>query len=219
MSRAGDGATDPKGPPLEPAATDPSVALGTILAVAAHELSNPMTGILAFARYAVERTDPTDRLHELLIDIEREALRCTSTIQDLLAFSRVSGLEEHAIASLPEVVERAVEVLSALAVQRGIAIACDFDPAAPPVRVQPGSLHQALVNLLASAIDALIAAGGYDPELGARPMRRTVSRLIEAPLARAILRGELPRACTVVVRGAGDQIVLARTRETPVAAE
>lgn len=37
----------------------------------------------------------------------------------------------------------------------------------------------------------LLDAGGFDPELGARPMRRTVARLVEAPLAEKLLRGEL----------------------------
>ncbi len=45
------------------------------------------------------------------------------------------------------------------------------------------------------AIEALLDAGGFDPTLGARPLRRTIARLVEAPLADRILRGEL---------GAGD---------------
>jgi ATP-dependent Clp protease ATP-binding subunit ClpA len=40
-------------------------------------------------------------------------------------------------------------------------------------------------------IACLLDAGGFDPTLGARPMRRTIARLVEAPLADAILRGEL----------------------------
>jgi ATP-dependent Clp protease ATP-binding subunit ClpC len=39
--------------------------------------------------------------------------------------------------------------------------------------------------------DALLAQGGYDPTLGARPMKRAIAKLIEAPLAELILRGEL----------------------------
>jgi ATP-dependent Clp protease ATP-binding subunit ClpA len=41
------------------------------------------------------------------------------------------------------------------------------------------------------AVERLLTAGGYDPELGARPMKRTVARLVEAPIADMILRGEL----------------------------
>jgi len=43
------------------------------------------------------------------------------------------------------------------------------------------------------AIAALLDQGGYDPEMGARPMRRTIGRLVEAPIAEMLLRGELDR--------------------------
>ncbi|GAB4207912.1 MAG: hypothetical protein OHK0013_25910 [Sandaracinaceae bacterium] len=58
-----------------------------------------------------------------------------------------------------------------------------------------------------SAPRALAAGGGFDPELGARPMKRTVGRLVEAPLAVRILAGELRRGDRVRVRGRADQIV------------
>jgi ATP-dependent Clp protease ATP-binding subunit ClpC len=41
-----------------------------------------------------------------------------------------------------------------------------------------------------SALDFLVATGGYDPEMGARPMRRTIERLIEGEIAHRILVGE-----------------------------
>lgn len=55
-----------------------------------------------------------------------------------------------------------------------------------------------------AAYDALLAQGGYDPELGARPMRRAVQRLVEAPLADLILAGELEQGVTVRVDVDGD---------------
>jgi ATP-dependent Clp protease ATP-binding subunit ClpC len=42
-----------------------------------------------------------------------------------------------------------------------------------------------------AAIQVLMDAGGFDATLGARPMRRAIGRLIEAPIAEMILRGEL----------------------------
>ncbi len=50
-----------------------------------------------------------------------------------------------------------------------------------------------------AAIDALLAAGGYDPELGARPMRRAIARHIEAPIAEMLLRGEIARGDVVTI--------------------
>jgi ATP-dependent Clp protease ATP-binding subunit ClpC len=49
-------------------------------------------------------------------------------------------------------------------------------------------------------VEFLLDQGGYDPTLGARPMKRTIARLIEAPLAERILRGELQRG-TVALLG------------------
>ena len=47
------------------------------------------------------------------------------------------------------------------------------------------------------AVAALADAGGFDPELGARPMRRTIQRLVEGPIARLVLSGEVARGGTV----------------------
>ena len=45
--------------------------------------------------------------------------------------------------------------------------------------------------VMGRAVEALLDAGGFDASLGARPMRRTIGRLVEAPLAEMILRGDL----------------------------
>src|SRR5690606_1050935 len=68
--------------------------------------------------------------------------------------------------------------------------------------------HQVALDVEPSVIDALIAAGGFDPELGARPMRRCVGRLVEAPLASAVLAGEIARGQVVVLRGEGERVLV-----------
>jgi ATP-dependent Clp protease ATP-binding subunit ClpC len=49
------------------------------------------------------------------------------------------------------------------------------------------------------AIGALLDEGGFDAELGARPMRRAIARLVEAPIAEMILRGELERGDVALI--------------------
>jgi ATP-dependent Clp protease ATP-binding subunit ClpC len=68
--------------------------------------------------------------------------------------------------------------------------------------------HGVTIEVDAGTFETLIAAGGHDPALGARPMRRTVGRVLEARLARAILSGEFCRGDVVVVRGRGHEITL-----------
>ncbi|MBL8741764.1 MAG: ATP-dependent Clp protease ATP-binding subunit, partial [Myxococcales bacterium] len=71
------------------------------------------------------------------------------------------------------------------------------DEIAKVAELMVGELREALrardVRLEADreAIELLLQSGGYDPELGARPMRRAVARLIEGPIAEMLLRGEL----------------------------
>jgi len=64
------------------------------------------------------------------------------------------------------------------------------------------------VEFDASAIDALLAAGGMDLKLGARPMQRTISRLVEGPVAEMILGGELASGQRVQLRGRGKQVLI-----------
>ena len=57
-------------------------------------------------------------------------------------------------------------------------------------------------------VDVLLQSGGFDPELGARPLKRTIGRLIENPLAELILRGDLEDGGTVLVEVEGGEIVV-----------
>jgi ATP-dependent Clp protease ATP-binding subunit ClpC len=59
--------------------------------------------------------------------------------------------------------------------------------------------HGIFLRAEQSAISLLLDCGGFDPQLGARPMRRTVARLVEAPLAHALLAGEFQPGDVVVV--------------------
>jgi ATP-dependent Clp protease ATP-binding subunit ClpC len=59
-----------------------------------------------------------------------------------------------------------------------------------------------------AAVEALLDAGGFDAEYGARPMKRTIGRLIEAPLAELILRGELEPDAVALVGVEDGEIVV-----------
>jgi ATP-dependent Clp protease ATP-binding subunit ClpB len=53
-----------------------------------------------------------------------------------------------------------------------------------------------------------LARAGYDPDFGARPLRRVLQRQIEDPLALALLEGRYPEGSTVTVKVVDDKIVL-----------
>jgi ATP-dependent Clp protease ATP-binding subunit ClpB len=56
--------------------------------------------------------------------------------------------------------------------------------------------------------EAWLARAGYDPDFGARPLRRVLQRQIEDPLALALLEGHYLEGSTVTVKLVDDKIVL-----------
>jgi ATP-dependent Clp protease ATP-binding subunit ClpC len=70
-----------------------------------------------------------------------------------------------------------------------------------------------------TAIDALLHHGGYDAELGARPMRRVIGRLLEAPLASAILAGDFDENARIVALGDSEGIRFEASEGSVEAAE
>ena len=58
------------------------------------------------------------------------------------------------------------------------------------------------------AADRLLAHNGFDPDYGARPLRRVIQRQVEDPLALALLEGRYPEGSTVTVDEKDDEIVL-----------
>jgi len=91
------------------------------------------------------------------------------------------------------------------------------------VKIQLGRLNQLLaerhiaVDADEAALD-LLARVGYDPDFGARPLKRTIQRLVQDPLARMVLAGEIADGDAVTLTVDGDKLTLERTHNTaPVA--
>jgi ATP-dependent Clp protease ATP-binding subunit ClpC len=69
-------------------------------------------------------------------------------------------------------------------------------------------LHERSITLEATEpARALLATEGFDPQYGARPLRRTIQRLVENPIARGILQGEYRDGDTVVLDAEEGKIV------------
>jgi ATP-dependent Clp protease ATP-binding subunit ClpC len=65
----------------------------------------------------------------------------------------------------------------------------------------------------------LLVRHGYDPALGARPMRRAISRLLEAPIARTVLSGAVKRGETLRVTAEGEELAVRVVERAVDAAE
>ncbi len=63
----------------------------------------------------------------------------------------------------------------------------------------------------------LLAARGFDPEYGARPLKRTLQRLIVDPLTAKLLAGEIPDGSRVRIEASGDSVELEVEPDTALA--
>ena len=77
-----------------------------------------------------------------------------------------------------------------------------------PLDPKRAAWRRFLPVVLFSLIAHLIASGGYDPQLGARPMRRTIERLVEGPISELILTGSVDAGGEVVITVADGKVVV-----------
>jgi ATP-dependent Clp protease ATP-binding subunit ClpB len=68
---------------------------------------------------------------------------------------------------------------------------------------------------LSEKAKALIAEKGYDPVYGARPLKRTIQRLVQDPLAVKILAGEFKEGDRIKVDARGDELIFSRGAAAP----
>jgi ATP-dependent Clp protease ATP-binding subunit ClpC len=80
-------------------------------------------------------------------------------------------------------------------------------------RLADQMLIQGLGIRLTPAARSLLASRGFDPALGARPLRRAIQRMVEDPLSEQILAGSWLPGQTVLVDVDGDEIVFSASDE------
>jgi ATP-dependent Clp protease ATP-binding subunit ClpC len=68
--------------------------------------------------------------------------------------------------------------------------------------------HQVQLTVQEAVIDVLLDLGGFDIELGARPLKRALARMVEAPLAEKLLSGELAAGSSLALCAVGGTLEL-----------
>jgi two-component system NtrC family sensor kinase len=136
-------------------------SLGTLAAGVAHEINNPLTGILLYASIlnSDKRLDPL-----LLPDVERvisETERCANIVKDLLEFSRES-LPEKEVTAIDAIIEEVVTFFHLQPDFKKIIIKKSYHPDLPPISVDPGQIRQVFMNLVINAGHAMPHGGNLD---------------------------------------------------------
>lgn len=132
--------------------------LGQLAAGVAHEINNPLTGILSFAENARLDVDDDTSIANDLEMIIRETLRCRQIVRDLLDYSRLSSPQLAPI-HIDEVISRVLAIVSQQVAFQDVEIMYRKTPKLPMVIMDPNQAQQVILNLLINAQEAVSAKG------------------------------------------------------------
>ena len=135
-------------------------AVGTLAAGLAHQINNPIGGILAAAEFALLSDDAADRealrTRALETTVE-ESRRCGRIVRNMLKFSRHEPTAKWR-EDLNDIVRRAAEVTRPYVTELGGSLEVDINPGEFLAKVSPIDIEQVLVNVIRNAAES--RAGG-----------------------------------------------------------
>lgn len=144
---------------------DRLASLGQLAASVAHEINNPVSGVLNLSMVLQRMLEsgqvPPDRIDDFrryLGMITDETTRVGRIVSDLLAFSRRSS-PESADVDVNGVVERVITLLGHRLQLGRVEVELELDRALPPVRGDASQLQQVVINLVMNAAEAMLEGG------------------------------------------------------------
>jgi two-component system NtrC family sensor kinase len=151
-------------------------SLGMLAAGVAHEINNPLGGILSLTALALEDLPPEDPCRQNLDEVVRQSERCREIVKGLLEFSR----QQEAGSDLTDVRQVIDETLSLMTKQSlffNVNVKKHYDDSVPMVPADHSQLQQVFMNIIMNAVQSMDAQGVLTVEVEAMEDSRVEIRI------------------------------------------
>jgi two-component system NtrC family sensor kinase len=140
-------------------------SLGKLAAVVAHEVNNPLAGILTYSKLisrlvdkGLENAERRTEVKNDLLEIEGESQRCGTIVKNLLTFARQAPLNPQKN-DLAGIVERCLFLVGHQCELQQVDVESRLDPKMPSIYCDAGQIQQVLLALLMNAVEAMPHGG------------------------------------------------------------
>ena len=133
-------------------------ALGRLAAGVAHEMNNPLSGILLLTQSMLKRCRDDPSVQEDLETVEHAIIRCARIVRSLLDFARETKPKK-APAQINDVIENTLKLVENQVGFHNIHIVKDLNPALPVLNLDENQIQQVLMNMVINAADAMPEGG------------------------------------------------------------
>ncbi|MBN1968141.1 MAG: PAS domain S-box protein [Candidatus Delongbacteria bacterium] len=139
-------------------------SIGILSSGIAHEINNPINGIMNYAQLIFDRTKEQNSIKEFSNEIINESIRVSKIVKNLLQFARKenNAFEEN---SITDIVDSTLSLVNTLIKKDFVKISISIDSNLPVINCNKQKIQQVVMNLLLNARDALNEKyGGYSEE-------------------------------------------------------
>ncbi len=132
--------------------------IGQLAAGVAHEINNPLTGIILYCDIVLKSMPEDDVKRKNLEKINHEAMRCKSIVKGLLDFARHKKPETKED-SVNQTLETTLSLVKNQPLFHNINLKNDLDQSLPLIKIDAGQIQQVFMNIIMNAVEAMDGKG------------------------------------------------------------
>lgn len=129
-------------------------AVGTLAGGVAHEINNPINGIMNYAQLILDEMNPDSNQADYAREIIHESSRISEIVKNLLQFSRYEK-QAHSYANLYDIIHHTLSLIKTIIKKDQIELQIVLEENLPDIKCRNQQIQQVIMNLLTNARDAL----------------------------------------------------------------